>query len=100
MEKHRWQRIEDLYHSALQQPAGSRARVLEQACDGDPDRFAEVQALLAHDQDTNSVVDRPAWERVAGIGRTRELPSGTYLGPYCIDRLLGSGGMGYVYRAT
>jgi serine/threonine protein kinase len=100
MEKHRWQRIEDLYHAALEQPSDVRSRFLAQACGEDDDLLSEVQALLDHDQDTNSVVDRPAWERVAGIGTTRELLSGTYLGPYCIDRLLGSGGMGNVYRAT
>jgi eukaryotic-like serine/threonine-protein kinase len=100
MEKHRWQRIEELYHSALELPADMRSTFLSEACVGDPDLLREVQDLIAHDLDSNSAVDRPAWERVAGMGKTPELKSGTRLGPYSIDRLLGAGGMGYVYRAT
>ena len=100
MEKHRWERIEELYHSALELPVDMRSTFLSEACAGDPDLLREVQDLIAHDLDSNSAVDRPAWERVAGIGNTPELESGTRLGPYSIDRLLGAGGMGYVYRAT
>ena len=100
MEKHRWERIDELYHSALELPAHMRSTFLSEACAGDPDLVREVQDLIAHDLDSNSAVDRPAWERVAGMRETPELESGTLLGPYSIDRLLGAGGMGYVYRAT
>ena len=94
MEKHRWERIDELYHSALELPAHMRSTFLSEACAGDPDLVREVQDLIAHDLDSNSAVDRPAWERVAGMRDTPELESGTLLGPYSIDRLLGARGDG------
>ena len=55
MEKHRWERIEELYHSALELPADMRSTFLSEACAGDPDLVREVQDLIAHDPSTRDV---------------------------------------------
>src|SRR5437870_11489256 len=50
MEADRWQRIEELYHSALDCPPELRPEFLAQACDGNADLLRDLQDLLAHDQ--------------------------------------------------
>jgi hypothetical protein len=49
----RWARLEQIYHAALEQPAGHRAAFVQREADGDLELVAELEALLAYD-------DRPA----------------------------------------
>src|SRR5579863_3478263 len=86
MDQARWRRVEELYHSALQQAPETRAAFLEEAC-SDSGLRREVTALLA--QSADGVLDHPAVELIVG-GR---------LGPYQILGVLGAGGMGTVYKA-
>ena len=70
------------------------------ACQGDQVLSREVESLLAYDQQAQQLLDQPAMqlaaEKLAG-----EPPSlvGRKLGPYQVQVLLGSVGMGDVYRA-
>jgi serine/threonine protein kinase len=99
MDENRWQRVEQLYHGALEQPPEGRSEYLSQACGDDEDLRREIEELLAYDGTRDKLIDRPAWEHTSGVPATRQLAAGTLLGPYRVLRPLGAGGMGSVYLA-
>jgi eukaryotic-like serine/threonine-protein kinase len=74
MQPSRWQKIEELYHSALEREPSSRPAFLQRACDGDSDLRREIESLL--EQGSNDgVLDRPAFEGaqslLEALGRLR-----------------------------
>ncbi len=126
MNRERWQRVEAIFHAALEQSDQDRATFVNQACDGDTSLRDEVAALLAYDDPYTSFIERPALEalgsdRVNGAAPVKvndtaeatllsdtppdgprdetELLAGHQLQNYRIIRKLGAGGMGEVYLA-
>src|SRR3954466_1385314 len=99
MSAERWQRIKDLLHSALGRPADERAAFLYIACGADVALRLEVASLLMHHDASDS------FSQVIGIPansfeeRAASLVAGGHIGAYTLLSLLGSGGMGDVYRA-
>ena len=91
MDAERWQKIEALFHAALDASPAERERLL--AC-ADPDLRGEVESLLAR------AGGLPALhlEDIAS-GSTGGVKHGTMIGSYAVDRLVGHGGMGAVYLA-
>src|SRR5215831_2599941 len=99
MRSERWQKIEALYHAALEREPQKRGAFLIQACRGDEELRAEVEVLLRQD---GSLLDHPAWEAFSPLIEDPThtmLAFGAQLGPYEIEGPLGAGGMGQVYKA-
>ena len=97
----RWEKIEHLYHGALERKESQRAAYLQEACAGDDALRREVESLLFHENEASSFLDTPAMKVAAKMfGGERGQPMiGRQLGAYQVVSLLGAGGMGEVYLA-
>ena len=99
MSPERWQRLKSVFQEAATRDPRDRAALLEKACDGDPDLLAEVESLLASDQEMATAFEAPVARFLGEI-----LPSprveGRRFGAYRAVREIGRGGMAVVYAAV
>src|SRR6516225_110799 len=101
MTSDRWQRIEELYHSAREREGNQRAAFLKEACAGDDALRQEVESLLAQEKGVAGFLEAPALEAAAKLLVEDRGQSwvGRQIGSYQILSFLDAGGMGEVYRA-
>ena len=94
-----WQRINDLFHAALERDPGERAAFLAQACAADEGLRLEVESLLASHDPSDSFIESLAPDLAAGLlaESHARLATGQSVGNYRVMALLGAGGMGEVY---
>ncbi len=102
MNQDRWQRLDQLFHAALDQPRENRASYLSTACGDDQSLRQELDAMLEHHDQANSFIESPAYmleaDTLIECFSPQELV-GRNVGQYRIIQLIGMGGMGVVYLA-
>lgn len=101
----RWRQISVLFQAALGRDSASQRAFLDVACLGDESLRRDVEALLAHPDDAETLlrvqagVSMPAILEGGQAAGLASLPQGARLGPYEVISLIGRGGMGEVHRA-
>jgi serine/threonine protein kinase len=99
MTARRRQQIEEIVTSLLPLGASERATRLDLACADDAELRHEVELLLAQESVAGRFLEIPAFEAAAqALAREHYyVLIGRKVGPYRIDKLIGTGGMGEVY---
>src|SRR5687768_8315910 len=102
MNPERLQKIDQVFESALDLTTESRARFLDEACDGDTELRREVESLLKAHDDAGNFIENSVGDVAAELlgGDGRPAVSGRTVGQYTIETPLGAGGMGQVFLAT
>jgi tetratricopeptide (TPR) repeat protein len=92
-------RVERLFHEALESEAGSRDAFLAAACAGDESLQRTVQRLLDASQRAGN---KPAWSEPAIQNEARHVTTegDATLERYRLMERIGAGGMGLVYKAV
>jgi serine/threonine protein kinase/Tfp pilus assembly protein PilF len=102
MEIKDWQRIESLFHTALELDAEERTAYIARTCGTDEPLRKEVESLIAAFECQGGRLEQPAFNlgmKILSDGPKRASLAGKLIGPYKILQLLGQGGMGEVYLA-
>jgi serine/threonine-protein kinase len=112
MERPLWDRIQEIYYSALPMSGSDRNAFLPGACNNDPFLVREVSSLLRADDSADGFLETPVFElglKVISSSNPKLSVSTTEVGAtlvgtavdgrYLVERELGHGGIGKVYLA-
>jgi eukaryotic-like serine/threonine-protein kinase len=97
MNAEHWYRVQTLFKEIVDLDPGTRDERLESIKSEDPVMFEELRSLLAADSEQTSLLDGYAIDQV---DLSDLVPmEGVQVGPFRIEKQIGSGGMGNVYLA-
>lgn len=91
----RWEQVKEILALALEQDPAERNDFVRQACDGDDALLAEVESLIAHSGDADSLLEDSPFADFLSFPPDSMV--GRKIGAYRIVRLIGHGGMAVVY---
>ena len=97
----KWQKVREIFDSALRHKPDERRRFVNEVCGDDKTLLAEVESLLSSHDSAESFMETPAVAKLADVieGKTKKLEAGKRFGHYDIIKQIGVGGMGEVYLA-
>ncbi|MBS1796880.1 MAG: serine/threonine-protein kinase [Acidobacteria bacterium] len=94
-----WNKIDELFHAALEREPAAREGFLRAECGTDRALFEEVRSLVAALEDDRAFLEKPAIGAGARLLEPEDARIGRRVGAYKLISELGRGGMGTVYLA-
>ncbi len=92
MADEKWQKVREIFDSALRRQPGERRRFVKQVCGDDKTLLTEVESLLSSLDSAESFMETPAVAKVAGViaAETKKLEAGKCFGHYEIIEQIGA----------